>query len=101
MGNLENELKEGLKATGSDYMLAPYHEWTIVEDREALDGAPKGDVHSRFRRWSEARSVERDGPGADHELIGQMGLVARFEACIVVDKECLDSMERNKAEVNR
>ncbi|KAJ0107222.1 hypothetical protein J7T55_007592 [Diaporthe amygdali] len=98
--NLENELEEGLKAMGSDYMLAPYHEWTIVEDRKALDAAPTGEVRLRFREWSEARSVERDGPGADHELIGQAGLVARFEACIMVDKECLDSMEKNKGKSN-
>lgn len=91
VGNLENELKGGLEATGSDYMLAPYHEWTIVEDREALDGAPKGEV----------RSAERDEPGADHELIGQAGVVARFEACIAVDREFLDSMEKNKAKANR
>lgn len=101
VANLENELKEGLEATGSDYMLTPYHEWTVVEDREALDGAAKGDVRSRFRQWSEARSAERDGPGADHELIGQAGLLARYEACIMVDKECLDSMETNKGKANR
>lgn len=101
MGNLENRLEKALKVTGSDYMLTPYHEWTIVEDREALDGAPKEEVRSRFREWSEARSVERDGPGADHELIGLIGLVARFEACIMVDKECLDSMEKNKGKANR
>ncbi|KAL2273614.1 hypothetical protein FJTKL_04210 [Diaporthe vaccinii] len=29
------------------------------------------------------------------------GLVARFEACIMVDKECVDSMEKNKAKANR
>ncbi|KAG6364165.1 hypothetical protein INS49_005763 [Diaporthe citri] len=101
VGNLEHRLQKGLKATGSDYMLAPYHEWTIVEDREALDGAAKGEVRSRFRRWREARSVQRDGPGADHELIGLIGLVARFEACIMVDEECLDSMEKNKGKANR
>lgn len=99
--NLRKELGEGVEATGSDYMLVPYHEWTIVEDREALDGASKGEVRSRFQQWSEARSVERDGPGADHELIGHSGLVARFEACIMVGRECLESMEKNKAKANR
>lgn len=99
--NLENELAEGLVATGANYMLAPYHKWTIVEDREALDGAAKADVRARFREWSKARSVGRDGPGADHELVAQAGLVARFEACIMVDKECLDSMEKNKDKRNR
>lgn len=101
VGILETELAEGLVATGSDYMLAPYHEWTIVEDRGALDGAAKADVRARFRSWSEARSVARDGPGAEHGLIAQAGLVARFEACIMVDKECLDSMEKNKDRRNR
>lgn len=101
VGILENELAEGLDATGSDYMLTPYHEWTIVEDREALDGASKADVRALFREWSEARSVARDGPGADHELIAAAGLVARYEACIMVDKECLDSMEKNKDKRNR
>lgn len=101
MDNPENELGKGLEATGSDYMLTPYHEWTIVEDREALNGASVADVRSRFRQWSEARSVQRDGAGAEHELIGQAGLVARFEACIMVDKECLDSMEKNKGKANR
>lgn len=100
VSNLENELKAGLEATGSDYMLAPYHEWIIVEDREALDGATKGDVRSRFREWSEARSAEQGGPGADHELIGQTRLVARFETCIMVDEECLNSMEKNKGQAN-
>lgn len=101
VGNLEDEFRRSLVVTGSDYMLPPYHEWTIVEDRDALDGASKADVRSRFRQWSEERSVERDGPGADHHLIGNIGLVARFEACIMVDKECLDSMEKEKSKANR
>lgn len=50
VGNLETKLRKGLEATGSDYMLTPYHEWTIVEDHEALDGASKADVRSRFRQ---------------------------------------------------
>lgn len=78
--NLETELSKGLQGTGSDYMLTPYHEWDIVEDRDSLDGAAKAEVRTRFRRWSEGRSAERDGPGADHELVAQAGLVARFEA---------------------
>lgn len=99
--NLQHHVNEGLKANGSDYMLTPYHEWMIEEDRVSLDGVSKEVVRARFREWSEARSVARDGPGADHELIKVIGLVARFEACVMIDKECLDSMEKNLDQPNR
>ncbi|KAF6834860.1 hypothetical protein CMUS01_06014 [Colletotrichum musicola] len=64
--------------------------WTIVEDRETLDGAPKEAVRTRFRKWAAGRSVERDGPGADGPWVGKR--CPRFRFCVYVDQASLDSL---------
>lgn len=61
--------------------------WTIIEDREGLDGATKGEVRERFVEWRDGLSVERDGEGADHPVTR---FLPRFEYCIHVGKDSLD-----------
>lgn len=49
-----------------DRTVASYWDWTVVEDRESLRGADKNVVKQKHEEWRDARSEERDGPGALH-----------------------------------
>ena len=69
--------------------LLPYLFWTTMEDREAFEGASKDAIRDSFRSWVDARSVERDGPGADSPNIAEWS--PRYRACLYVDKEVLES----------
>lgn len=55
-----------LKIAKMDRTIAPYLEWTIIEDSDKLDNATKEPVRELFRTWRDELSVGRDGPGADH-----------------------------------
>ncbi|KAK1750486.1 hypothetical protein QBC47DRAFT_394141 [Echria macrotheca] len=69
--------------------LMPYLFWTKVEDRATLEGSSKDAVREHFRNWINTRSVERDGPGADHpNLINES---PRYRACLYVDKDVMMS----------
>lgn len=70
-----------------------YLRWTIVQDREALDGATKEQVRRRFVEWRDGLSVERDGPGADHRITPYL---PRFEDCMHVGKDSLDSLKAHE-----
>ncbi|KAI8717155.1 hypothetical protein NCS52_00790300 [Fusarium sp. LHS14.1] len=65
----------------------------VREDLETkdLDGASKQHVRERFSDWAAARSVERDGPGADDPWLRKR---PRLKYCIYVDQRCLDTVDR-------
>lgn len=72
-----------------------YLRWTIVEDRERLDGATKDEAtkdeaRERFVVWRDGLSTERDGPGADHRVTRSL---PQFEFCVHVGKDSLESLE--------
>ncbi|KAM0272159.1 hypothetical protein ACHAQH_008836 [Verticillium albo-atrum] len=64
--------------------------WTVIEDRDSLDGAPKDVIRARFREWVAARSVERDGPGGDAPCLTKD--IPRFRYCIYVDQASMLSL---------
>lgn len=66
-----------------------YLEWTVVQDREALDAATKDHIRRRFLEWRDGLSVSRDGPGADHRVTPYL---PRFEYCMHVGRDSLDSL---------
>ncbi|KXJ94905.1 hypothetical protein Micbo1qcDRAFT_232278 [Microdochium bolleyi] len=65
-------------------------EWTIVEDRAALEDVPKDAVRARFREWVAARSVARDGVNGDAPWLPWH--VPRFRYCLYVNEACLRSI---------
>ncbi|KAK4221945.1 hypothetical protein QBC38DRAFT_504463 [Podospora fimiseda] len=69
--------------------LLPYLFWTKMEDRAAYEGASKDAIRQHFRHWVSTRSVERDRPGADNPPIADRS--PRYQACLYVDKEVMDS----------
>lgn len=70
-----------------------YLRWTIMQDRETLDGATKDQVRRLFVEWRDGLSVERDGPGADHRITPYL---PRFEYCVHVGKDSLDSLKAHE-----
>lgn len=73
-----------------------YLRWTIMQDRETLDGTTKDQVRQRFVEWRDALSVERDGPGADHRITPYL---PRFEYCVHVGRDSLDSLSGHEEAV--
>lgn len=91
---IKASVQEELEFDGLYTLLWKYLDWTIIEDRETLDGASKQEVRERFSEWSAARSVERDGPGADEPKVEE---APRFRYCIYIDQKCLDTVDRYEA----
>ncbi len=73
----------------SGRQLAPYLEWTVVED-PSLEGASKDTVRRHFAAWAAARTPQRDGPGADGPFIESH--VPRFMYCVYIDQRCLRTL---------
>lgn len=73
----------------SGRQLAPYLEWTVMED-PSLEGASKDTIRRHFAAWSAARTPQRDGPGADGPFIESH--VPRFMYCVYVDQRCLRTL---------
>ncbi|KDN65634.1 hypothetical protein CSUB01_05410 [Colletotrichum sublineola] len=63
----------------------------VISDQATLDGASKADVRKHFKSWCEARSEERDGPGAAGPRTQHL---PRFKYCVYVDRKCLDTLAR-------
>lgn len=70
-----------------------YLRWTIVQGREALEGATRDQVRRRFVEWRDGLSAERDGPGADHRITPYL---PRFEYCVHVGRDSLDSLRAHE-----
>jgi hypothetical protein len=68
--------------------VAPFLQWTVVEDRSVLDGASKDIVREHFRGWVVSRTVERDGPGAKRKTLPRRS--PRYRYCLYVDKKTVD-----------
>ncbi|TLD08606.1 uncharacterized protein PgNI_07373 [Pyricularia grisea] len=90
---LQSKIPDSLELYRREDLLAR-HRLVFVEDRAALDGASVADVRERFARWSleEARRNTGDDPVLDHEQDCFAGV--RYNYCLVVDKTCLDAIER-------
>lgn len=65
-----------------------YLSFTPMEDRSLFEGAYKDRIREHFKHWISTRSVERDGPGADHPNL--IELCPRYRVCMSVDKEILN-----------
>lgn len=76
-------------------LLLPLLQWDVLEDREALEGAGVEAARRRFVEWRAGVSVERDGEGAD-QLAIRLGTVARFRYFVMVDDECLASLQEGQ-----
>ncbi|EJT81303.1 hypothetical protein GGTG_01286 [Gaeumannomyces tritici R3-111a-1] len=77
-------------------ILGPDLECTVVEDREAFNGASKNAVRERFRAWVAARSVERDGEGIYNPDVEEL---PRFRYCVYVDRACLKAVRVSWSEI--
>ncbi|KAF5497584.1 hypothetical protein CGCS363_v008591 [Colletotrichum siamense] len=76
---------------GADLLLEQYMDWPVISDRATLEGASKAEVRKHFQSWCEARSEERDGPGATGTRT--QGL-PRFKHCVYVDRKCLETLAK-------
>lgn len=94
ISNLRSHANSYHRRNKQDRTTGLYLRWTIIQDREGLDGATKDAVRQRFIEWREGLSVERDGPGADHRVTPYL---PRFEYCVHVGKDSLDSLRAYEA----
>lgn len=69
--------------------ILPFLNWTEMQDRTTFDGASKDDIREHFQTWVRSRSVERDGPGVEGNEILMRS--PRYQACLYVDKEAMES----------
>ncbi|KAK0624162.1 hypothetical protein B0T14DRAFT_517607 [Immersiella caudata] len=69
--------------------MLPYLSYTPMEDRDLFEGASKDRIREHFRQWVATRSVERDGPGADHPDL--IELLPRYRICMFTDKGILSA----------
>ncbi|KAJ3464728.1 hypothetical protein MRS44_009514 [Fusarium solani] len=95
---LKEAVREDLEFFELETLLWKHLKWTIIEDPEDLDSASKQHVQERFSDWAAARSVERDGPGADDPWLRKR---PRFKYCIYVDQRCLDTVDQYQAWVEQ
>ncbi|KAJ0166583.1 hypothetical protein CH63R_12277 [Colletotrichum higginsianum IMI 349063] len=68
--------------------LGPHLEWTVIEDRTALESASKATVRTRFLAWVEEQ--KRDGEIADRPWAA--GYLPRYKFCLYVDEVCIKSI---------
>ncbi|KAH7166405.1 hypothetical protein EDB81DRAFT_918820 [Dactylonectria macrodidyma] len=77
-------VKQELEALELSSLLWKYLEWTIVEDRQSLDGASKQRVRDEFTHWAIDRArIEPD-----------IAETPRFRYCIYIDQKCLDTVDQ-------
>ncbi|KAL6365616.1 hypothetical protein LRP88_01616 [Fusarium phalaenopsidis] len=95
---LKEAVREYLQFVELETLLWKHLEWTIIEDPPDLDGASKQHVREKFSDWAAARSVERDGPGADDPWLRNR---PRFKYCIYVDQRCLDTVDQHETWVEQ
>ncbi|KAK4450527.1 hypothetical protein QBC34DRAFT_379240 [Podospora aff. communis PSN243] len=76
--------------------LLPYVAFTPMENRSLYEGASKDQIRDHFKHWVATRSVERDGPGADHPDL--IELVPRYRVCMYTDKEILSDTSIEEVE---
>ena len=76
---------------------------TVNEDREKLDGASKGKVCKCFKEWvaETAKIGDGQGPKANQSPDGLLPCTARYQYCIYVDQESLDSCAPRKWSAER
>lgn len=76
--------------------IEPHLELTVIEDREKLDGISKDKVRKFFNKWV-AEAVKKgdgQGPKAKQGPDGLLPCTARYQYCIYVDQESLESVLR-------
>lgn len=84
-------------------LLEQYAQWTVIEDKEALDGASRDNIRQRFLAWREGRIVtpkRPDGPvpwsppAHWFPFLDDRTPTAlpRFTHCLYVDYDCLATL---------
>jgi hypothetical protein len=75
--------------------LPQYAKWTVIEDKEALDGASIDTVRRKFVEWRDTHNVERE----EHWVKRLIPMakdppnrLPRFTYCIYVDQKCLNTL---------
>lgn len=73
--------------------LAQTLSWTIVEDRDRLDGARAADVRQIFNEWCESSEAAAEQPEATHSVARSQN--ARYRFCVHIDETSLESFKNS------
>ncbi|KAB5551007.1 hypothetical protein GE09DRAFT_1222821 [Coniochaeta sp. 2T2.1] len=84
----EEDVIEGLKDLGCDILLPQYAKWTVMEDRETLDGASIDVVREKFVAWRDEHKFDLEVP-LEKRLVPMLKdpppRLPRFSYCLYVD----------------
>ncbi|KAI1129346.1 hypothetical protein F5Y10DRAFT_238400 [Nemania abortiva] len=99
MTHLKEAVHKDLDILGRDILMEQYAQWTVIEDKETLDGASKQEVRERFIQWRDQNSVSRELSEATQLVRTIMPMqtdastrLPRFTYCLYVDQKCLDTL---------
>ncbi|KAI0481578.1 hypothetical protein F4859DRAFT_475232 [Xylaria cf. heliscus] len=92
---------DDLVRCGRELLMEQYAQWTVIEDKETLDGVSKQHVRERFVQWRDQHSVEWEQPDALARFARKLfptpsdvsDRLPRFTYCLYVDQKCLDKMK--------
>ncbi|KAI1350843.1 hypothetical protein F5Y01DRAFT_137019 [Xylaria sp. FL0043] len=100
MQALKDEVHNNLVWCGREWLMEQYAQWTVIEDKETLDGAPKKEVRERFVQWRDEHSVSYELPVAAQIARAAFPTprdastrLPRFTYCLYVDQKCLDTLK--------
>lgn len=95
LDSMRNQIQLALEYDGRDVLLPQYLEWTVIEDKEKLEGATKAQVRSLHAAWAAAIDLTRYAPPVDDvpRLYRPVERFPRFKYCIYVDQDCLDTLD--------
>ncbi|TLD28484.1 hypothetical protein PspLS_03407 [Pyricularia sp. CBS 133598] len=81
---LRSSLDQSVASCEQTEIMCPNLEWTVIEDRESLNGVSKDEVRARFLEWVATRSVERDEHGVDGPWVAVRS--HRFQYCVYIEE---------------
>ncbi|KAH6868864.1 hypothetical protein B0T10DRAFT_502040 [Thelonectria olida] len=94
IGTFQTLFHEQLDEMGADYRMEPYLVWSIVEDREVLDGADLDATKKYFKRWVQAQ-LEGEGDLEKDSLKPRAHEDApRYNYGLLVNKHVLEELKK-------
>lgn len=89
MERLHYHTKSALETYGGLDMLDSLLPFTVIEDRQTLDGATTATVREHFKRWAASAPQEEQSQNATAKLS------QRYRYCIQVDQTALEAVVRH------
>ncbi|RYC65033.1 hypothetical protein CHU98_g1148 [Xylaria longipes] len=100
MALFKQDVHDDLVYNGREWLMEPYAQWTVIEDKETLNGASKQQVREHFVQWRDQHSVSyelSEAARVARQLFPTPNdantRLPRFTYCLYVDQKCLDTLK--------